>query len=134
MGFEGGGDLWVLRRHTDDGFPLGAENTIGGGEEHEPICESVIEIGPRLANKHLGSGRFDPEPSYDSAVSKNSTVNIQIPVWTYNHDVAATINGHTVAVPPPGNVLSVDKSWSRKDQLTLSLPIGLRTEAIQVSY
>lgn len=35
-------------------------------------------------------------------VSKNSTLNIRIPVWTYNHDAVATINGHTVAVPPPG--------------------------------
>ncbi|CAL9196940.1 unnamed protein product [Musa hybrid cultivar] len=67
----------------------------------------------------------------NKVVSKNSTLNIRIPVWTYNHDAVATINGHTVAVPPPGNVLSVNKSWSRKDQLTLSLPIGLRTEAIQ---
>lgn len=65
MGFEGG-ELWVLRLHTDTDFPLGAEKTIGGRAEHEPICESVIAIGPQLANKHLGSGRFDPEPIYDS--------------------------------------------------------------------
>ncbi|CAL9060475.1 uncharacterized protein LOC103991142 [Musa acuminata AAA Group] len=69
--------------------------------------------------------------SVNKSPSKSSTLSIRVPIWTSNSGAVATINGQSVAVPSPGNVLSITKTWGSKDLLNLSLPIGVRTEAIQ---
>ncbi|RZS05176.1 hypothetical protein BHM03_00035639 [Ensete ventricosum] len=86
--------------------------------------------------------------------STSSTLSIRVPIWTSKSGAVATINGQSVAVPSPGetavmtsdsqvelvqpfplmmvgNVLSITKAWSSNDLVNLSMPIGLRTEAIQ---
>ncbi|EHA8589726.1 hypothetical protein COCNU_scaffold012102G000010 [Cocos nucifera] len=60
------------------------------------------------------------------SVAKNSTLGFRIPIWTSSHGAKATLK-----VPAPGKVLSIAKKWSHEDGLTLQLPIGSRTEAIQ---
>ncbi|KAL8493184.1 hypothetical protein ACS0TY_024409 [Phlomoides rotata] len=60
-----------------------------------------------------------------------STLNFRIPVWTYSNGANATLNGREIPLPSPGNFLSLSKSWTPTDKITLDLPISLRTEAIK---
>ncbi|XP_010913298.1 uncharacterized protein [Elaeis guineensis] len=69
--------------------------------------------------------------SANQSEAKNSTLGIRIPIWTSSHGAKATLNGQNLKVPAPGRVLLINKKWSHEDRLTLQLPIGLRTEAIQ---
>ncbi|XP_043690801.1 uncharacterized protein LOC122641585 isoform X2 [Telopea speciosissima] len=62
---------------------------------------------------------------------QSSTLNLRIPLWTYSNGVKAALNAQILDLPQPGNFLSVMRQWSAGDELTLRLPIGLRTEAIQ---
>ncbi|KAJ4979732.1 hypothetical protein NE237_010512 [Protea cynaroides] len=62
---------------------------------------------------------------------QSSTLNLRIPLWTYSTGAKAALNEQSLNLPQPGNFLSVTRQWSAGDKLTLQLPIGLRTEAIQ---
>ncbi|KAL6505342.1 hypothetical protein OROGR_025159 [Orobanche gracilis] len=61
----------------------------------------------------------------------NSTVNFRIPLWTASDGANATLNGEHMHLPSPGNFLSVCRNWSSGDNITLVLPLILRTEAIK---
>ncbi|CAN4094876.1 unnamed protein product [Withania somnifera] len=90
------------------------------------------------------SQKIEPVVSWDNrlrvtiTVSSNghtggasSTVNLRIPSWTHSSGAKATINGKDLSLPTPGNFLSITKTWSQVDKISLELPMILRTEAIQ---
>ncbi|CAH9083046.1 unnamed protein product [Cuscuta epithymum] len=60
-----------------------------------------------------------------------STLNLRIPTWTYASSAKALLNGQALSLPPPGNFLSITRSWTSNDKITLELPMSLRTEAIK---
>ncbi|XP_078432903.1 uncharacterized protein LOC144704362 [Wolffia australiana] len=64
------------------------------------------------------------------ASSQASELKLRIPSWT-SREAKATLNGESLAVPPPGSFLSVTRNWSGGDKLTLELPLSLRTEPIE---
>ncbi|KAL8488747.1 hypothetical protein ACS0TY_024875 [Phlomoides rotata] len=70
-------------------------------------------------------------PSKQKTAGGTSTLNFRIPVWTYSNGANATLNGRQIPLPSPGNFLSLSKSWTPTDKITLDLPISLRTEAIK---
>ncbi|KAJ8751188.1 hypothetical protein K2173_016369 [Erythroxylum novogranatense] len=63
--------------------------------------------------------------------SQSSTLNLRIPIWTLSDGAKATLNAQSLSLPAPGNFLSITRSWSGGDTLSLQLPISLRTEAIK---
>ncbi|XP_062171742.1 uncharacterized protein LOC133877449 isoform X2 [Alnus glutinosa] len=69
--------------------------------------------------------------SSKEGASRLSNLNLRIPSWTSADGAKALLNGQSLPIPAPGNFLSVPRSWRSGDKLTLQLPIGLRTEAIQ---
>ncbi|KDP22063.1 hypothetical protein JCGZ_25894 [Jatropha curcas] len=69
--------------------------------------------------------------SSNTGASKQSTLNLRIPIWTHLDGAEATLNGQSLAVPAPGNFLSITRKWSSGDKITLQLPISLRTESIK---
>ncbi|GER55078.1 phosphorylase b kinase gamma catalytic chain [Striga asiatica] len=70
--------------------------------------------------------------SEEGSLSGSTTViNFRIPFWTTSGSAKATLNGHNMALPSPGNFLSVSRTWSPGDKITFDLPITLRTEAIK---
>ncbi|KAG6403129.1 hypothetical protein SASPL_135346 [Salvia splendens] len=69
--------------------------------------------------------------SKEQTASGTSTLNFRIPLWTYSKGAKATLNGQNLPLPSPGSFLSVSRSWSRGDSITIELPISLRTEAIK---
>ncbi|KAH9741132.1 proline-tRNA ligase (DUF1680) [Citrus sinensis] len=86
--------------------------------------------------------KVDPVVSWDPYLrvtltfsSKGSglttSLNLRIPTWTSSNGAKATLNGQDLPLPSPGNFLSVTKTWSSDDKLTIQLPLTLRTEAIQ---
>ncbi|XP_042492094.1 uncharacterized protein LOC122071757 isoform X2 [Macadamia integrifolia] len=62
---------------------------------------------------------------------QSSTLNLRIPLWSYSSGAKVVLNAQNLDLPESGNFLSVTRQWSVGDKLTLQLPIGLRTEAIQ---
>ncbi|XP_019163956.1 PREDICTED: uncharacterized protein LOC109160191 isoform X3 [Ipomoea nil] len=63
--------------------------------------------------------------------SVSSTLHLRVPIWTYASDAKASLNGKAVSLPPPGNFLSITRSWASGDKITLELPMSLRIEAIK---
>ncbi|GLJ40736.1 hypothetical protein SUGI_0842080 [Cryptomeria japonica] len=57
-------------------------------------------------------------------------VNIRIPFWT-SPNAKAMLNTEALSLPSPGNFLTIKRKWESGDKVTLSLPIGLRTERIE---
>ncbi|XP_010519734.1 PREDICTED: uncharacterized protein LOC104799093 [Tarenaya hassleriana] len=62
---------------------------------------------------------------------KKSTLNLRIPVWTNSDGVKASLNGQSLEVPAPGNFLSITRNWKSSDQISMELPLSIRTEAIK---
>lgn len=60
-----------------------------------------------------------------------SNLNLRIPSWTFTNGAKALLSGQSLALPAPGNFLSVPRNWRSGDKLTLQLPISLRTETIK---
>ncbi|KAJ8640885.1 hypothetical protein MRB53_017579 [Persea americana] len=69
--------------------------------------------------------------STKEGVSQISNLYLRIPFWTNSNGAKATLNSRTLPLPFPGNFMSVTKSWSSNDKLTVQLPISLRLEAIK---
>ncbi|OIT02806.1 PREDICTED: uncharacterized protein LOC109227436 [Nicotiana attenuata] len=63
--------------------------------------------------------------------SASSTLNLRIPSWTDSTSAKASLNGEDLSLPPPGNFLTLTRSWGSGDIITLELPMSLRTEAIK---
>uniref|UniRef100_A0ACD5UGV2 Uncharacterized protein n=1 Tax=Avena sativa TaxID=4498 RepID=A0ACD5UGV2_AVESA len=84
--------------------------------------------------KPLSSSDQNLEVSLSISAKTNgqyTTVNVRIPSWTSENGAKATLNGNDLQLASPGTFLSVTKQWVSGDQLTLQLPINLRTEAIK---
>ncbi|CAN8299493.1 unnamed protein product [Cochlearia groenlandica] len=62
---------------------------------------------------------------------KASTLNLRIPVWTNSEGAKVSLNGQPLNVPASGNFLSIKQSWKSGDQVTMELPLSIRTEAIK---
>ncbi|KAK4753694.1 hypothetical protein SAY87_001798 [Trapa incisa] len=62
---------------------------------------------------------------------QSATLNFRIPSWSISAGAKAELNRQSLTIPAPGNFLSITKKWSWSDELTLQLPISLRTEAIK---
>lgn len=60
-----------------------------------------------------------------------ATLNVRIPSWTSLDGAKATLNGKHLELASPGTFLTISKQWGSGDQLSLQLPIHLRTEAIK---
>ncbi|RDX74862.1 hypothetical protein CR513_45333, partial [Mucuna pruriens] len=56
----------------------------------------------------------------------SSTLNFRLPTWTSLDGAKAILNAETLSMPTP-----VTRWWSASDQLTLQLPLTLRTETIK---
>ncbi|KAK7262545.1 hypothetical protein RJT34_30119 [Clitoria ternatea] len=69
--------------------------------------------------------------TFSPVQSSLSTLNFRIPSWTHLDGAKALLNAETLSLPTPGNYLSIKRQWSAGDQLTLQLPITLRTETIK---
>ncbi|XP_050224605.1 uncharacterized protein LOC126674230 [Mercurialis annua] len=114
-------------------------------EETQVPALYVIQYISSSLNWKLGKivldQKVDPVVSWDpnlrvtytfkQGTGQSSTLNLRIPIWTQSKDAKATLNDQTLTVPPPGNFLSVTRSWSSADKLVLQLPMSLRTEAIK---
>lgn len=85
--------------------------------------EPVVSWDNRLQVSVIISPKNDAE--------RTSTLKLRIPPWTYSSGAKATLNGQDLSFPTPGNFLSVTKSWSPGDTITLDLPLSLRMEAIK---
>ena len=56
-------------------------------------------------------------------------INLRIPGWA--HGASATVNGKPLAMAvQPEQFLRIERKWKNGDQITLTLPMELRTEAI----
>ncbi|KAG7550454.1 Beta-L-arabinofuranosidase [Arabidopsis thaliana x Arabidopsis arenosa] len=64
-------------------------------------------------------------------VAKESTLNLRIPVWTNSIGAKVSLNGQPLKVPTSGNFLSIKQNWKSGDQVTMELPMSIRTEAIK---
>lgn len=69
--------------------------------------------------------------SNQSSSSLQSTINLRVPSWVHANGASAFLNGKALSVPPPGNFLSLTRTWSSHDKITLDLPMSLRVEAIK---
>ncbi|EPS73247.1 hypothetical protein M569_01505, partial [Genlisea aurea] len=61
----------------------------------------------------------------------SSTLKLRIPTWTSRNGPRASLNGADLSLPPPGNFLSITRIWRQGDEISLDLPLTLRTEAIK---
>ncbi|KAL2238631.1 UNVERIFIED_CONTAM: hypothetical protein Sindi_1054800 [Sesamum indicum] len=61
----------------------------------------------------------------------SSTLKLRIPLWTCSSGSKASLNGEELSLPATGNFLSITKSWSPGDEISLDLPLRLRSEAIR---
>ncbi|KAI3449928.1 hypothetical protein Pfo_006593 [Paulownia fortunei] len=90
------------------------------------------------------SQRVEPVVSWDNrlqvtvtissekqAEGTSSTLKLRIPLWTYSNGSKASLNGEELSLPVPGNFLSITKRWSPGDEISLDLPLSLRSEAIK---
>ncbi|XP_012573140.2 uncharacterized protein [Cicer arietinum] len=69
-----------------------------------------------------------------SPIEKNgtlSTLNFRLPSWTHSNGAKMILNTETLSLPAPGNFASITRQWSAGDNLTLQLPLTIRTEAIK---
>ncbi|XP_010536053.1 PREDICTED: uncharacterized protein LOC104811146 [Tarenaya hassleriana] len=62
---------------------------------------------------------------------KKSTLNLRIPVWANSDGAKASWNGQPLKVPAPGNFLSITQNWKSGDQISMDLPLSIRTETIK---
>ncbi|XP_077214745.1 uncharacterized protein LOC143849566 [Tasmannia lanceolata] len=85
--------------------------------------EPVVSWDPYL--------RVSLEFSANEGEGQQSTLNLRIPPWTSSSGAKAALNTQNLALPFPGNFLSVTKKWSSGDKVSLELPISLRTEPIK---
>lgn len=69
--------------------------------------------------------------SSKGGVGKESTLNLRIPVWTNSESAKVSLNGQSLKVPASGNFLSIKQNWKSGDQVTMELPLSIRTEAIK---
>ncbi|KAJ0230718.1 Proline-tRNA ligase [Hirschfeldia incana] len=69
--------------------------------------------------------------SSKGGIGKESTLNLRIPVWTNSESAKVSLNGQSLKVPASGNFLSIKQNWKSGDQVTMELPLGIRTEAIK---
>ncbi|GAY53643.1 hypothetical protein CUMW_150680 [Citrus unshiu] len=99
-------------------------------------CRSIMErsltnVSKERSYHHWGT----PFDSFCAVMAQGSglttSLNLRIPTWTSSNGAKATLNGQDLPLPSPGNFLSVTKTWSSDDKLTIQLPLTLRTEAIQ---
>ncbi|KFK25533.1 hypothetical protein AALP_AA8G127400 [Arabis alpina] len=60
-----------------------------------------------------------------------ATLNLRIPVWTNSEGAKVSLNGQSLKVPASGNFLSLKQNWKSGDQVTMELPLSIRTEAIK---
>ncbi|KAM7502596.1 hypothetical protein LguiB_001500 [Lonicera macranthoides] len=60
-----------------------------------------------------------------------SNLTLRIPFWTHSEGAKASLNGQYLALPSPGNYLTLTRKWSTGDQINLELPVILRTDPIQ---
>ncbi|GAB2299744.1 hypothetical protein Dimus_033798, partial [Dionaea muscipula] len=63
--------------------------------------------------------------------SGTSTLNLRIPSWASSGGGNAFLNEEALALPSPGNFLSIRRSWRSGDKITLVLPLGLITERLE---
>ncbi|GAB2276988.1 hypothetical protein Dimus_011696 [Dionaea muscipula] len=63
--------------------------------------------------------------------SGTSTLNLRIPSWASSGSGNTFLNEEALALPSPGNFLSIRRSWRSGDKITLVLPLGLRTERLE---
>ncbi|GLJ40737.1 hypothetical protein SUGI_0842090 [Cryptomeria japonica] len=73
---------------------------------------------------------FSPFKKSGKASDVDFTVNIRIPFWT-SKSAMAILNTETLSLPSPGSFLTIKRKWKSGDKVTLSLPVGLRTERIK---
>ncbi|WVZ79413.1 hypothetical protein U9M48_026993 [Paspalum notatum var. saurae] len=60
-----------------------------------------------------------------------AALNVRIPSWTSLNGAKATLNDKDLKLASPGTFLTISKQWASGDQLSLQIPIHLRTEAIK---
>ncbi|GER38331.1 non-reducing end beta-L-arabinofuranosidase [Striga asiatica] len=117
-------------------------------EEGKDLLLYIIQYIPSTLNWTSGqillTQKVEPVASWDQrlrvtiTISSNgqserlsSTLNLRIPMWTQSNGSKASLNGQHVSLPAPGNFLSINKLWSPGDEITLDLPVLLRSEHIQ---
>ncbi|CAN6839192.1 hypothetical protein Bca4012_047769 [Brassica carinata] len=69
--------------------------------------------------------------SSKGVIGKESTLNLRIPVWTNSESAKVSLNKQSLKVPASGNFLSIKQNWKSGDQVTMELPLSIRTEAIK---
>ncbi|XP_009125873.1 uncharacterized protein LOC103850835 [Brassica rapa] len=69
--------------------------------------------------------------SSKGGMGKESTLNLRIPVWTNSESAKVSLNGQSLKVPASGNFLSIKQNWKSGNQVTMELPLSIRTEAIK---
>ncbi|VVB14299.1 unnamed protein product [Arabis nemorensis] len=69
--------------------------------------------------------------TFSSSKEGMATLNLRIPVWTNSEGAKVSLNGQPLKVPASGNFLSLKRSWKSGDQVTMELPLSIRTEAIK---
>ncbi|PIN10769.1 hypothetical protein CDL12_16636 [Handroanthus impetiginosus] len=87
--------------------------------------EQVASWDPRL------QVAFTVSSMQQAGGGRSSTLNFRIPLWSYSDGAKASLNGQDMPLVPPGNFLSVTKTWSPGDKITFDLPMSLRTETIK---
>ncbi|KAJ1264524.1 hypothetical protein BS78_08G007800 [Paspalum vaginatum] len=60
-----------------------------------------------------------------------AALTVRMPSWTSLNGAMATLNDKDLKLASPGTFLTISKQWASGDQLSLQLPIHLRTEAIK---
>ncbi|KAK6164192.1 hypothetical protein DH2020_001056 [Rehmannia glutinosa] len=108
-------------------------------EEGKDLGLYIIQYIPSTLNWKSGqvllSQRVEPVVSWDprlqQAEESSSTLKLRIPLWTYSNGSKAFLNGQELSLPAPGNFLSITKRWSPRDEISLDLPLSLRSETIK---
>ncbi|GFP98769.1 hypothetical protein PHJA_002020800 [Phtheirospermum japonicum] len=117
-------------------------------EEGNDLALYVIQYIPSTLNWKSGqvvlTQRVEPVVSWDQRLrvtitissetqveGLSSTLKLRVPLWTHSNGSNASLNGEQLSLPAPGNFLSITKSWSPGDEISLDLPLILRSEAIK---
>ncbi|XP_009418118.2 uncharacterized protein LOC103998381 [Musa acuminata AAA Group] len=93
--------------------------------------------GVVLSQKTKSVYSFDPHLQIsiriltNQSTSQSSTLNLRMPSWTSLDGANVTLNDQNLPLPSPGNFLCVARNWTSNDNLTLALPLKLRTEPIK---
>ncbi|CAN6974449.1 unnamed protein product [Brassica oleracea var. botrytis] len=69
--------------------------------------------------------------SSKGGMGKESTLNLRIPIWTNSESAKVSFNGQPLKVPASGNFLPIKHNWKSGDEVTMELPLSIRTEAIK---